>query len=164
MHSLVVGRFQPLHFGHIHMIEYAMSKSSSLIVGIGSGNYSNTWDNPFTANERIEMIEASVDFSIPHDFISIPDFHDRVKWITWIKENIEFDAFFSNSDYEVEIFSDEGFKVYDIPFLDRLKLNGTEIRSLIAEKRDVTPYIPPTIKAYLERINGFERIRSLSPL
>ncbi|EQD45121.1 nicotinamide-nucleotide adenylyltransferase, partial [mine drainage metagenome] len=52
MRAFVVGRFQPFHNGHLHVIKEILSQYSSVIIGIGSAQYSHTMENPFTAGER----------------------------------------------------------------------------------------------------------------
>jgi nicotinamide-nucleotide adenylyltransferase len=55
-YSLVIGRFQPLHLGHMDVIRKCADESDHLTIGIGSAQYSHTVDNPFSAGERYLMI------------------------------------------------------------------------------------------------------------
>ena len=59
MRALFIGRFQPFHKGHLKIIQQASETYDQILVGIGSSQYSHTVDNPFTAEERTEMIEWS---------------------------------------------------------------------------------------------------------
>lgn len=56
-----IGRFQPFHIGHKQVIETALSKSSKVIVCIGSANQPRTIKNPWTASERTGMIFDGLD-------------------------------------------------------------------------------------------------------
>jgi len=53
-----VGRFQPVHNGHMAVIEQALQAGRKLLVLTGSARRARTLRNPFTAAERREMIEA----------------------------------------------------------------------------------------------------------
>ena len=53
-----VGRFQPLHLGHCHVIQAMLSKARHAIVLVGSPNVSRSVKNPFTYEERAEMFGA----------------------------------------------------------------------------------------------------------
>lgn len=52
-----VGRFQPFHFGHVEVIERALSLSENVIVLVGSANSARTLRNPFTLDERYSLIK-----------------------------------------------------------------------------------------------------------
>jgi len=161
MRSLVVGRFQPLHIGHLKMLEYAASKSKYLVIGLGSCNKSGTWDNPFTAEEREEMIKESLEVETPYDIKRIPDFDDDGRWIQWIRENLGFDVFMTNSIHERRIFEGAGVKVLDIPFFNRNIYSATEVRKRILEDRDWAALLPVGTVKVLTRINGRDRIKKL---
>ncbi len=57
--AVVVGRFQPYHKIHHKMLTYALSQAERVIVILGSAYTSPDHKNPFTAQEREEMIRAS---------------------------------------------------------------------------------------------------------
>jgi nicotinamide-nucleotide adenylyltransferase len=56
MNGLLIGRFQPFHLGHLEALQFALSKVDKLWVGLGSSNKSIEKNNPFTAEQRKEMI------------------------------------------------------------------------------------------------------------
>ena len=64
MNGLLIGRFQPFHLGHLEAVNFALSKVDMLFIGIGSSNKSNQIRNPFTADERKEMIISSLNDKI----------------------------------------------------------------------------------------------------
>jgi nicotinamide-nucleotide adenylyltransferase len=162
MRILVVGRFQPLHLGHVRMLEYAADKATYLIIGLGSCNSSYTSDNPFTAQEREEMIKESVDLKKPYEIKRIPDFGDNGRWVAWVRENLSFDAYMTNSPNERAIFQEAGFKVLDMPFFDRGLYSATEVRGRILEDRDWASLLPQGTIKVLSTIDGVFRIKKLS--
>ena len=60
MKSLFIGRFQPFHNGHLKVIKHLSTTYEEIIIGIGSSQYHNESENPFTADERKKMIEESM--------------------------------------------------------------------------------------------------------
>jgi nicotinamide-nucleotide adenylyltransferase len=158
---LVLGRFQPLHLGHVFMMERAASAASRLIIGIGSSNRHGTMDNPFSADERERMIRESLLIPVPYDIRRIPDFDDNDHWIGWIRDNIAFDVFMTNSPRERELFEKAGLKVAELPFLRRSEYWATEIRHRIIGGGDYRSLLPEGTLKVLADVGGQERIRDL---
>lgn len=57
-HGLAIMRLQPLHFGHIELINRMLGECNNVTVAIGSAQESRTYGNPFTYNERLKMSTA----------------------------------------------------------------------------------------------------------
>ena len=77
---IVLGRFQPFHNGHVAMIEAALSHQKTLRICIGSSQAEQSLDNPWTADEREEMIRvwlAGRDVEIVH----VPDLGDPPNYV-----------------------------------------------------------------------------------
>lgn len=53
-----IGRFQPFHYGHKAVIDLALTKAKKVAIVIGSDQQPRTARNPFTTQERIDMISA----------------------------------------------------------------------------------------------------------
>ncbi len=56
--GVFVGRFQPLHVGHEHVVRQALLQTKHLIVLIGSANVARDTRNPFTYAERSAMFAS----------------------------------------------------------------------------------------------------------
>lgn len=56
--TVFIGRFQPIHAGHQHVIDRALETSTFVLVLVGSANRSRSWKNPFTFQERAAFIKA----------------------------------------------------------------------------------------------------------
>ena len=54
-----IGRFQPFHNGHKVVVDHALNLSERVVVFVGSANRSRSERNPFTFEERKQMIRAS---------------------------------------------------------------------------------------------------------
>lgn len=55
-----IGRFSPVHSGHIHVIRKALEQSENLILVIGSDKKGLDTRNPLTTKQRIELIQLSL--------------------------------------------------------------------------------------------------------
>lgn len=55
--GLVIGRFQPLHNGHVEMIRRALELCEKVVIYVGSAQAAGTKDNPFSYCVREGMIE-----------------------------------------------------------------------------------------------------------
>ena len=55
--TVYIGRFNPFHNGHAHVLKRALETSKLVIVLVGSSGQARSLKNPFTFDERKEMIE-----------------------------------------------------------------------------------------------------------
>lgn len=72
-YAVVIGRFQPIHVGHVRLINQALEKARHVIVAIGSANAPRTPRNPFSFEERKALIRAEFPVTYPIDFVAIDD-------------------------------------------------------------------------------------------
>lgn len=61
-YTVFIGRFQPFHKGHYKVVKHALEiTKKKVIIVIGSHNEPRSSRNPFTTDERIEIIKAAFD-------------------------------------------------------------------------------------------------------
>jgi nicotinamide-nucleotide adenylyltransferase len=152
MNGLLIGRFQPFHLGHLEALQFALSKVDKLWVGLGSSNKSIEKSNPFSAEERKEMILSSIDDSMKNKITIyfIPDVDNHVKWIEKIDTIVpKFDIVFSNDPLTDHLYSKRTVQVISIPFLNRDTLSGTNIRNLIINDQKWENFVPEGTKNFL---------------
>jgi nicotinamide-nucleotide adenylyltransferase len=164
MNGLLIGRFQPFHLGHLDALKFALSRVEKLWIGIGSSNKPNQMHNPFSADERKEMILSSTDKSISNriEVFYIPDLANHKKWI----ENIDtivpkFDIVFSNDELTQYLYSKRGIKVISVPFTNRDVLSGTNIRDKINSNQEWEHLVPEGTKIVLRKLDAKNRLTSL---
>ena len=139
MNGLLIGRFQPFHLGHLEAVRFGLSKVDKLFIGIGSSNKSHQERNPFTADERKEMITSSLDEKTLNQVsvYYIPDADDHDKWTDSIDNIIpDYDVVFSNDDFTHQLFEKCEKKVISVEFNSRESLSRTNIRQLIFEVKN----------------------------
>jgi len=164
MNGLLIGRFQPFHLGHLEALQFALSIVDKLWVGLGSSNKSIEKNNPFSAEERKEMILSSIDDSMKNKITIyfIPDVDNHVKWIEKIDTIVpKFDIIFSNDPLTDHLYSKRTVQVISIPFLKRDQLSGTRIRNLIKSDQKWDDLIPNGTKILLENLDVKNRLEIL---
>jgi len=91
--TVYIGRFQPLHNGHIHVLRTALKQSDMTIVLIGSAGAARSIKNPFTYTERARMIKAWQMAEMPDAKMVIMALRDQpynnAKWIQTVQEHVE---------------------------------------------------------------------------
>ena len=135
MNGLLIGRFQPFHKGHLSAIDFGLSRVEKLWIGIGSSNKSHEKRNPFTADERKEMILSSLDSEKLRriEIYYIPDTGDHEKWTYHVDSIVpNYDVVFSNEDFTISLYKKRGKEVIEVPLLQREMISGTKIREMIS--------------------------------
>ena len=164
MNGLLIGRFQPFHLGHFEAVNFALSKVDMLFIGIGSSNKSNQIRNPFTADERKEMIISSLNDKILQrvSIQYIPDSNDHSKWTHSIDEIIpEYDLVFSNDDFTHELFGKRGKNVISVQLKSRQNLSGSNIRQMILADDNWQEFVPDGTRNVLLKIGAKSRLEDL---
>lgn len=62
--GVILSRCQPLHKGHIEMINKALSENDQVLFIIGSADKSCTERNPFSISCRINMLKLALDYVV----------------------------------------------------------------------------------------------------
>jgi len=164
--GLYIGRFQPIHLGHLHCIRSILTKTPEVIIAIGSAQFSHTLHNPFTAGERVTMLrmaldEAKIDAS-KYFLISIRDLRIHDLWVPYlVSQTPRFEIVYSNEPVTSRLFKEAGFRVEPIQFYDREQFSATEIRERIVKGSGWEKLVPPSTSAYIKAIFGEERLREL---
>jgi len=164
MNGLLIGRFQPFHLGHLEALRFALSKVDKLWVGLGSSNIPVEKNNPFSAEERKQMILSSIDDSMKEkiSIYFIPDLDNHVKWIEKIDTIVpEFDIIFSNDELTKHLYSKRTVQVIPIPFLNRDELSGTNIRDLIISDQKWDDLVPQGTRNFLKKTDAKEHLKNL---
>jgi len=164
MDGLLIGRFQPFHLGHLDALHFALSKVDKLWIGLGSSNKPLQKDNPFSTEERKEMILASIDDSMKQriQIYFIPDLDNHIKWIELINTIVpKFNIIFTNDELTRHLYSKRDVTVLSIPFVKRDILSGTNIRNMIISDQKWEDLVPEGTKNFLYKTSGKQRLKNL---
>lgn len=157
--ALFIGRFQPIHYGHLEAIKQIANQKDieKLIIGIGSSQESFTAYNPFTAKEREEMLNASLTIDIPYEIKHIPDFADNDEWTKeLLAKYFQGDIVYSGNPLVIRLLTEAGLEVKNPPHIDNP--SATEIRRLIIEGKDWEKYVPEKAQEVIKKIQGEKRL------
>jgi nicotinamide-nucleotide adenylyltransferase len=161
--GILIGRFQPFHEGHMRVVEDIVDDVDELILGIGSADASHEPRNPFTAGERIMMIQNTLaalettTYPVPLD-----DMDRNSVWVSHVESMSPwFDIAYSNNPLVIRLFREDGIEVRQTRMFDRDNLKGSEIRELMAKSEDWEQFVPDTVVEVVEEIDGLDRIDAL---
>jgi nicotinamide-nucleotide adenylyltransferase len=167
-----IGRFQVFHLGHQDVLEL-MDRApdvDGIAIVIGSAQYDHEhrhpdvpWSlNPFTVDERREMIERSLAgvLSKPWSIHPVPDTHDHSTWLATVFDRApEFHVLYSSSRKEHVLFGAHGKEVRDFP--KARSFHAGSIREQLARGERWQDSVPAGARAVLERIDAGARLRAL---
>ena len=89
--AVVIGRFQPVHNGHLNLFKKAANLSENVLILVGSSFIAPDSRNPFTFEERAAMIKAAVSEDTKTNFIIKPivdDLYNDNRWLADIQKSI----------------------------------------------------------------------------
>jgi nicotinamide-nucleotide adenylyltransferase len=164
MRGFYIGRFQPYHEGHHHMVAEIAEEVDELVLGIGSAGDSHTERNPFTAGERIMMVTKSlVDVDIVTYAVPIEDLDRNSVWVSHVQSMCPtFDVAYSNNPLVIQLFHEAGVEVRRSPMFRREVLEGTDIRDKMIADEGWRKLVPDPVVEVVEEIDGIERIQRVS--
>lgn len=166
MIALFIGRFQPFHLGHLLILQRLSTQYSEFIIGIGSSQYQNTCDNPFSEEERRQMITKSLDNVGIHKYriVAIPDIHDPPQWVDHVCSIVsDFNVVIANNPFTRKLFSEKGYLVKGTTFFNRKQYSGKEIRRRIINDEPWEKLVPEIVFKIITDVDGIKRIKNMSP-
>lgn len=166
MRGLLVGRFQPFHRGHLKVVKTIgrARPEAAILLAIGSAEESYTWQNPFTAGERFEMIDRAVGGGPGPRVHVVPvaDIRRHAQWVRYLESLLpSFDRVYTNNPLTRLLFERAGYAVETPPLYSRPKFEGEHIRRCLATGRGWRPLVPPSVGTYLAEIEGPRRLAML---
>ena len=158
--GLFPGRFQPFHKAHLTDIKNALKEVDSLIILIGSAQYANTPENPFSAEERKKMVADVLKAEKIRNckIFALKDINDDSGWVDYVKNNLpRFDIVYSGNLRVINLFREKNVPVKKIRLIKNI--SGTIIREIILHKKEWTEKVPAKVAVAIRKIAGEKRIR-----
>lgn len=162
--ALLIGRFQPFHNGHLEIVRGIASESDHIIIGIGSAQFSHTYENPFTAGERHLMISRALSEEGLDSWFIVPivDINRYAVWVSHVESLVPpFHAIYTNNPLTRRLFREAGYQVRASPLYNREQYSGTEIRRRMLSGEDWESLVPRAVREVIKEIDGIERIKDL---
>ena len=165
--ALYPGRFQPIHWGHVSVIKWALQQIDELIIAVGTAQESHTVVNPFTSGERVVMIkealkEVGIDLGRTY-IIPVPDILMNSVWPYYVQMYVpKFQYGVARNPLVLRLFKDAGIKTLVPPPYDRVKYSSTRIRKLILSgSNEWRELLPKSVASFIDEIEGVERLREI---
>ena len=162
---LILGRFQPLHNGHMQAIKDASNHDPDLVIAIGSAGKSNEKLNPLSGEERKEMIENILRCEgIDGKVILIPNTDSDKYYVDHVEKQIgaKPDTLISENPWSIDLFTKAGYKII-VP--DRhFELSSTDIRTRITNNERWEHLVPSKVADFMKSIDAIERIKHTQKL
>ncbi|MFW6014349.1 MAG: adenylyltransferase/cytidyltransferase family protein [Candidatus Nanoarchaeia archaeon] len=169
MKAIIIGRFQPLHKGHLDLVKQVREKGYEVIIGVGNNGDKRTKKCPFLFEEvrkmwlpHLEKLTAKI-YCIP-DIPNDEDYAKHVETITGISEKNT--VLVSGNEHTIKCFTDynrnyqiiKPYKHIECNFAD---ITGTKIRNLIRDYKEWEELVPEETSKIIKEINGIEIIKKL---
>lgn len=71
---IFIGRFQPVHHAHLEIIKHARKIAEKVVIVVGSAKHPRTIKNPWTARERIHMVQTALNETVGENVYHNPHF------------------------------------------------------------------------------------------
>lgn len=162
--GLIIGRFQPFHLGHLETVLRIVAERGYAKIAVGSAQYSDTSNNPFTYEERERMIRAALHGEVPesaYQIYRVPDIHNYPKWVEHVESIVGgFSAIYTTNPVNERLFREAG---HDVALHKMRKgVSGSAVRQLIAAGDDAwQKMLPDAVAQIIREIDGISRIQVL---
>ena len=150
--GIFIGRFQPVHQGHIHALGIAASQVEKLFILVGSANQCRSIRNPWTFQERSQMLRTKLHAAGVRNYEILPlnDYrYSNTQWMSDVRATAEhydmgtptlFGHMKEGNDY-LTWFPDWKFKSIEAQY----NVSATDVRLAMFLEND--PLMPETVKA-----------------
>ena len=162
--GLILGRFQPFHYGHLELIKSIIENEIEPLICIGSAQYSHTDENPFTVEERKKMIDTIMEnINCEYSIFEIPDINNYDLYVSHLEKFVpDFDYVYSGNPIVQKLFGNAGYDIIKLKMINREVWKGSAIRQAMKEDDDWESAVPSQIVEIIHNINGTERLKILS--
>ena len=141
------------------MVVQGMTKvCGRIVIGIGSPEKNKTEENPFTLEERKEMIQKAlqdVDIIPMFDveFVELPDHTDDAKWTQQVLERVgRIDKVWTGNEWTKKCFDGK----VEIQWIKEVPgFSSTDIRACIKSGKDWEDKVPEEVYRYILSLTKF---------
>ncbi|HAU57794.1 MAG TPA: cytidyltransferase [Comamonadaceae bacterium] len=87
---ILIGRFEPVHQGHMALLRHGLARAREAIVVLGSAWQARSPKNPFTWQERAEMVLGALpEADRPRvRFLPVRDYYNEAVWVQAVRQGV----------------------------------------------------------------------------
>lgn len=161
--GIFIGRFQPVHQGHVHAIGLAATQVDKLYILVGSANQCRSIRNPWTFQERTQMLRKKLHSAriTNYEIIPLNDYrYSNTQWMSDVRATAEqynmgtpilFGHLKEGNDY-LKWFPDWKFSHVEMG----VDIDATRVRQRMFEMKD--PDMPTTVQKDYEFYQNEKRL------
>ena len=167
---IVLGRFQPFHKGHAILVEAALANGPTTIA-IGSSQAEPSVNNPWTADEREEMIRQWLG-DREAEIVQIPDINDPPNWVEHATQYHGEGVLVTSDEQTKELYQNSDFPVFWVDLQNRESFEGWRVRATLkmlstvyeteAQKQVMQASIPMDVVNWLIDNDAIYRMYTMS--
>ncbi|WP_373800411.1 adenylyltransferase/cytidyltransferase family protein, partial [Delftia acidovorans] len=89
--AVLIGRFQPLHNGHMALLRAALERAEQIVVVLGSAWQAPNPKNPFSWQERAQMLREALppaDAARLH-CVPVRDYYNEPLWVQAVQQAVQ---------------------------------------------------------------------------
>ncbi len=165
MRGMFLGRFQPFHNGHLSVLETIREEVDRLLVVVGSSQYSHSFENPFTAGERVWMIEEALKAKdMSASIIPVPDIHRNSLWVSHVETFVPpFEVCYMNNPLPKRLFREAGYEIRTFDLVERDRFEATRIREMMRrEDEGWRELVPVEVARVVDEVDGVQRLHDVT--
>jgi bifunctional NMN adenylyltransferase/nudix hydrolase len=89
--AVLIGRFQPLHNGHMALLQAALARSDQVVVVLGSAWQAPNPKNPFSWQERAQMLREALPPADAARLRCVPvrDYYNEPLWVQAVQQAVQ---------------------------------------------------------------------------
>ena len=168
--QIVLGRFQPFHKGHAYLVEAALEKGPT-VIAIGSSQAESSMDNPWSADEREDMIRSWLD-GRDAKIVKIPDINDPPNWVEHATKYHGEGTLVTSDESTSSLYEAANFPVDWVDLNNRESFEGWRVRATLkmlstvyekdAMREVMSASIPITVVDWLIEKDAIYRLYTMS--
>jgi len=163
--ALFIGRFQPLHKGHLFALRHIAAKSSRIYVVIGSAQEKRTEKNPFSARERMSMMKAVLvkeKLANMCRVFLLQDIPNDYEWVSYLDAHVpKYDVCYSNNALVLKLMRRSGKKIARVPLFARKKYNATSVRERMRKGKEWESRVPTGVREKIGKTDVPEAVKKI---
>lgn len=88
--AILIGRFEPVHHGHMALLRHGLTRAREAIVVLGSAWQARSPKNPFTWQERAEMVRGALPEAdrTRVRFLPVRDYYNEPRWVQAVRQGV----------------------------------------------------------------------------